>query len=73
MKAQLDEEMSSTLSDTTFHDLREQRVPWLQARPASGRRVAWKQVHIFRLTGDTIVEYRAVRDDLRVLEAIDAA
>jgi predicted ester cyclase len=47
--------------------------PWLQARPASGRRVAWKQVHIFRLTGDTIVEHWAVRDDLRVLEAIDAA
>jgi len=46
--------------------------PWLQARPASGRRVAWKQVHIFRLTGDTI-EHWAVCDDLRVLEAIDAA
>ena len=58
--------MSSTLSDTTFHDLREQRVPLATGSPS-------QQVHIFRLTGDTIVEHRAVRDDLRVLEAIDAA
>jgi hypothetical protein len=34
MKAQLDEEMSSTLSDTTFHDLREQRVPLATGSPS---------------------------------------
>jgi hypothetical protein len=44
---------------------------WLGDRPASGRRVAWKQVHIFRTEADQIVEHWAVRDDLRVLEAID--
>lgn len=47
--------------------------PWLRGRPGSGRRVAWKQVHIFRLSADTIDEHWAVRDDLRVLEAIDAS
>jgi hypothetical protein len=34
MKAQLDEEMSSMLSDTTFHDLREQRVPLATGSPS---------------------------------------
>ena len=34
MKAQLDEEMSSTLSDTTFHDLPEQRVPLATGSPS---------------------------------------
>jgi hypothetical protein len=47
--------------------------PWLGARPPSGRKVAWKQVHIFRGEAGRIVEHWAVRDDLRVLEAIDAS
>jgi len=46
--------------------------PWLANRPASGRRVAWRQVHIFRLADGQITEHWAVRDDLRVLETIDA-
>ena len=46
--------------------------PWLGSRAASGRRVTWRQVHIFRLAVGTITEHWAVRDDLRVLEAIDA-
>lgn len=46
--------------------------PWLGDRPAGGRRVAWKQVHIFRTEADRIIEHWAVRDDLRVLEAIDS-
>jgi predicted ester cyclase len=44
--------------------------PFLGGRPASGNCVAWPQVHVFRTDGDRIVEHWAVRDDLRVLEAI---
>ena len=46
--------------------------PWLGSRPASGRRVTWGQVHVFRLAMGKITEHWAVRDDLRVLGAIDA-
>ena len=46
--------------------------PWLGGRRASGRRVSWRQVHVFRRAGGSITEHWAVRDDLRVLEAIDA-
>lgn len=45
--------------------------PFMGGRPATGNRVAWPQVHVFRLLGDRIVEHWAVRNDLRVLEAID--
>lgn len=47
--------------------------PWLRGRPGSGRRITWRQVHIYRVTETHAVEHWAVRDDLRVLEAIDAA
>ena len=47
--------------------------PWLGDRPGSGRRVAWRQVHIFRVAKDRVVEHWAVRDDLRVIEALDAS
>ena len=46
--------------------------PWLRDRPASHRRITWRQVHIYRVTETQVVEHWAVRDDLRVLEAIDA-
>jgi hypothetical protein len=45
--------------------------PWMRGRPASGRRVSSGQLHVFRVDGDKIVEHWAVRDDLRMLEAID--
>ena len=45
--------------------------PWMRGRRASGRRVGWAQLHVFRVDQDKIVEHWAVRDDLRVLEAID--
>ncbi|MEO5832685.1 MAG: ester cyclase [Nakamurella sp.] len=45
--------------------------PWMRGRPASGRAVTWRQVHIYRVTATQAVEHWAVRDDLRVLEAID--
>jgi predicted ester cyclase len=47
--------------------------PWLRDRPPSGREVAWAQVHMFRVAGELLCEHWAVRDDLRVLEAIDAS
>jgi predicted ester cyclase len=47
--------------------------PWLGGRPGSGRRIEWRQVHVFRLVDEKVVEHWAVRDDLRVLEAIDSA
>ena len=46
--------------------------PWLRGRPPSGREVAWAQVHMFRVVDGLLREHWAVRDDLRVLEAIDA-
>ncbi len=45
--------------------------PWLGGRAPTGRRVAWSQLHVFRVEGEVITEHWAVRDDLRVLEAID--
>ncbi len=45
--------------------------PWMRDCVPSGRRVAWAQLHVFRIDGDTLAEHWAVRDDLRVLEAID--
>jgi predicted ester cyclase len=47
--------------------------PWLRGRPPSGQKVAWAQVHMFRVADGLLREHWAVRDDLRVLEAIDAA
>ena len=46
--------------------------PWLRGRPPSGRQVEWAQVHMFRVADGSLREHWAVRDDLRVLEAIDA-
>jgi predicted ester cyclase len=45
--------------------------PWMAGRPATGRRVAHAQLHVFRIDNDRLAEHWAVRDDLRVLEAID--
>ena len=45
--------------------------PFMASRPPTGGRVAWPQVHIFRIAGDRLVEHWAVRNDLRLLEAID--
>ena len=46
-------------------------LPWLNDRPASGAEIAWKQLHVFAVEGDQLTEHWAVRDDLRVIEAID--
>jgi predicted ester cyclase len=47
-------------------------LPWLRGRAPSGRKVKWAQVHMFRVADGQLREHWAVRDDLRVLEAIDA-
>ncbi len=44
----------------------------LDGRQPTGRAIRWAQVHIFRTDADRIVEHWAVRDDFRVLLAIDA-
>ena len=38
----------------------------------AGLIIAWKQLHVFAVEGDRLTEHWAVRDDLRVIEAIDA-
>ncbi|HYI35665.1 MAG TPA: hypothetical protein VEX39_03620 [Thermoleophilaceae bacterium] len=48
-------------------------LPWLADRPASGAQIAWKQLHVFAVKGDSLSEHWAVRDDLRVIEAIEAS
>ena len=48
-------------------------MPWLGDRAPSGAQVAWKQLHVFAIEGDRLTEHWAVRDDLRVIEAVDAA
>ena len=45
--------------------------PFLRERAPTGRRVAWSQVHVFRVEADAIVEHWAVRGDLQLLEAIE--
>ena len=47
-------------------------MPWLGDRPPSGAQIAWKQLHVFAVEDDRLTEHWAVRDDLRVIEAIDA-
>jgi hypothetical protein len=48
-------------------------MPWLGDRPPSGARIAWEQLHVFAVKGDRLTEHWAVRDDLRVIKAIEAA
>jgi hypothetical protein len=48
-------------------------MPWLGDREPSGARVAWKQLHVFATDGEHLTEHWAVRDDLSVIEAVDAA
>jgi hypothetical protein len=48
-------------------------MPWLGDRAPSGARIAWKQLHVFATDGEHLTEHWAVRDDLSVIEAVDAA
>jgi lactoylglutathione lyase len=46
--------------------------PRLNGLPVKGNRVAWPQVHIFRLAEGLVVEHWAVRDDAAMLDAVKA-
>lgn len=46
-------------------------MPWLGDRPPSGNDVIWSQLHVFAVDGDQLTEHWAVRDDLRVIEAVE--
>jgi lactoylglutathione lyase len=46
--------------------------PRLRGLPVKGNRVAWPQVHIFRLADGLVVEHWAVRDDAAMLDAVRA-
>jgi hypothetical protein len=48
-------------------------MPWLGDRAPSGAQIAWNQLHVFAVEGDHLTEHWAVRDDLRVIEAVDTA
>ena len=48
-------------------------MPWLGDRAPSGARVAWKQLHVFATDGEHLTDHWAVRDDLSVIETVDAA
>lgn len=45
--------------------------PFMRDRAPTGRRVAWSQLHVFRIECEAIVEHWAVRGDLQLLEALD--
>jgi hypothetical protein len=46
-------------------------MPWLGSRPPSGAEIVWSQLHVFAVEGDELTEHWAVRDDLRVIEAVE--
>ena len=46
-------------------------MPWLGDRPPSGAEIVWSQLHVFAVEGDQLTEHWAVRDDLRVIEAVE--
>ncbi len=48
-------------------------MPWLGDRPPSGALISWKQLHVFAVKDEHLTEHWAVRDDLHVIEAVDAS
>jgi hypothetical protein len=47
-------------------------LPRLAGKPVNGNDVNWPQVHIFRFADGSVVEHWAVRDDLALLESVEA-
>jgi lactoylglutathione lyase len=45
-------------------------MPLLQGLPPTGQEVAWDFIHIWRVTGDLIVEHWACRDDVGLLAQV---
>ena len=46
--------------------------PRLAGKDVKGNRVDWPQVHMFRFADGLVVEHWAVRDDVALLEAVEA-
>ena len=46
-------------------------MPLLAGLEPSGRRIRWEFIHLFRVRDGKIVEHRAVRDDLGLLEQVE--
>ena len=46
--------------------------PRLAGKQVKGNRIAWPQVHFFRIADDLVVEHWAVRDDVALLESVEA-
>ena len=46
-------------------------MPWLGEGPRRGAQIVWTQLHVFAVDGDRPTEHLAVRDDLRVIEAVE--
>lgn len=47
-------------------------MPLLTGVSASGKPVAWDFIHIWRISGEQIVEHWACRDDIGLLAHVDA-
>ena len=47
-------------------------MPLLKDTPASGRPAAWRFIHIWRVVGGAIVEHWACRDDMSLVEQLQA-
>ncbi|MGY1699200.1 ester cyclase [Geodermatophilus sp. SYSU D00766] len=45
-------------------------MPLLAGVPPSGRRVAWRFIHLWRVAGGVVVEHWACRDDMGLLEQV---
>ena len=57
---------------TTVHGThRSSTMPLLADAPVSGRPVAWKFIHIWRISDGIIVEHWACRDDMGLLEQLN--
>ncbi len=46
--------------------------PRLAGKQVKGNRITWPQVHFFRIADDLVVEHWAVRDDVALLESVEA-
>ena len=50
--------------------LGELRLPFLETVPPTGKKFQVQQIHIYTLTNGKIVEHRAIRDDLGMLQQL---
>ena len=59
--------------DMTLHGLHvDSTMPLLVGVPVTGRQVAWRFTHVFRIADGQLVEHWATRDDLGLLRQLGA-